>query len=199
MSIDGDLRTRLRRVAEKLAAARAMPGEPAMFGASTHDFRLGPPLPEEAVATFERQHSVILPADYRGFVTTVGHGGPGRYGGAGPYYGLHSLDDWAIGLWQMPEADTLAKPFRAEPGRVYNDWLADVGCSDADEPYTGTLALSDQGCGYLAILVVSGTASGRVTDTFDSPNGPAFTSDADFLTWYERWLDAVLAGSTSFQ
>jgi hypothetical protein len=28
---------------------------------------------------------------------------------------------------------------------------------------------------------------------------PHFTGDADFLDWYERWLDAVLAGATHFR
>lgn len=97
------------------------------------------------------------------------------------------------------EPNTLATPFPAEPGRVFSDWPSDVAPGDDDEPYCGTLALSDQGCGYLSILVVSGPARGRVTDTSDVPAGPGFTNDADFLSWYERWLDAVLAGATHFR
>ena len=170
-----------------------------MFGASAHRFQLGPPLAGTAVAAFEQEHGVSLPDDYRAFTTTVGHGGPGRWGGAGPYYGLHPLQDWATSLWGMPTTNTLATPFPAEPGRIYQDWPSEVAPGDDDEPYTGTLALSDQGCGYLSILVVSGPARGRVADTSDSPTGPNFTSDADFLGWYERWLDAVLAGAAHFR
>lgn len=196
---DNDLTVRLARVAAKLAAAASMPGEPVMFGASTHRFRLGPPLSENAVAAFEREHSVSLPADYRAFISRIGHGGPGRFGGAGPYYGLHPLENWATGLWGMPAAHTLATPFPTEPGHVYDDWPTEVAPGDDDEPYTGTLALSDEGCGYMAILVVSGPARGRVTDTYENPTGPVFTADADFLAWYERWLDAVLAGAAYFR
>ena len=199
MTIGPDLSIRLNRITTKLATAAQRPGEPAMFGASAHRFQLGPPLASNVVAAFEREHGVFLPEDYRAFITTVGHGGPGRWGGAGPYYGLHPLQDWATSLWGMPTPNTLAAPFPAEPGRRYQDWPLEVAPGDDDEPYTGTLALSDQGCGYLSILVVSGPARGRIADTSDSPAGPNFTSDADFLDWYERWLDAVLAGATHFR
>ncbi|MGC4892837.1 hypothetical protein [Micromonospora sp. DT31] len=82
---------------------------------------------------------------------------------------------------------------------MYEDWLAEVAPGDEDEPYRGTLALSDQGCGGLSILVVSGPARGRVTDNGGSREGPIFTGDRDFLSWYERWLDAVLAGERHFR
>ncbi|WBB75998.1 SMI1/KNR4 family protein [Micromonospora sp. WMMD1128] len=199
MTADPHLSARLDRVAEKLAVAARRPGKSVMFGASAHRFELGPPLPQTEVAAFEREHGVSLPEDYRAFITVIGHGGPGRWGGAGPYYGLHSLQDWATSLWGMPDSNTLSKPFPAEPGRVYSDWPTDVAPGDDDEPYTGTLALSDQGCGYLSILVVSGPARSRVTDNSDTSTGPTFTNDADFLGWYERWLDAVLDGATYFR
>ncbi|MEH0936058.1 SMI1/KNR4 family protein [Micromonospora psammae] len=194
-----NLSARLTRVAAKLEAAASMPGDPVMFGAAAHRFRIGPPLPEDAVVAFEERHGVRLPADYRGFITMVGHGGPGRFGGAGPFYGLHSLEDWDMGLRGMPDTTTLARPFPAEPGRVYEDWLAEVAPGDEDEPYSGTLALSDQGCGYLSLLVVSGPARGRVIDNCESKAGPIFTGDQDFLSWYERWLDAVRAGDRHFR
>jgi hypothetical protein len=199
VTLDSDLRARLDRVAAKLANAANRPGDPVMFGASAHRFELGPPLPESEVTAFEREHGISLPDDYRAFITTIGHGGPGRWGGAGPFYGLHPIQDWATSLWGTPDANTLAQPFPAEPGRVYSDWPSDVMSGDDHEPYAGTLTLSDQGCGYLSILVVSGPARGRVADNSDAPTGPNFTDDADFLGWYERWLDAVLIGATHFR
>ena len=101
LSADTDLGVRLSRVAAKLRTAASIPGEPVMFGASTHRFRLGPPLDDFVVAAFEGRHGVSLPGDYRAFITTVGHGGPGQFGGAGPYYGLHPLENWDLGLWKM--------------------------------------------------------------------------------------------------
>ena len=87
MTADPGPPARLDRVATKLAAAARRPGEAVMFGASAHGFVLHPPLAETQVAEFEREHGVSLPADYRAFVTTIGNGGPGTWGGAGPYYG----------------------------------------------------------------------------------------------------------------
>ncbi|GAA0897563.1 hypothetical protein GCM10009557_72350 [Virgisporangium ochraceum] len=147
-----ELSVRLARVAGKLDRARELDG-PVMFGADSHHFWLGPPLPEDAVADFERAHAVPLPADYRAFLTRLGHGGPGGSPGAGPYYGLEPLDGPAP---------------------------------------SGTLTLSHQGCGHYARLATSGPDRGRVTE-----DGTR-TDDADFLAWYERWLDATLAGEKTF-
>ncbi|MGC5054392.1 SMI1/KNR4 family protein [Micromonospora sp. DT48] len=187
------------RVASKLAAAASVPREPVMFGADSHRFRLGPVLPEGEVVGFEKRHGVRLPPDYRGFITTIGHGGPGRFGGAGPFYGLLPIEDWDLTLEGDLDVTMLARPFPAEPGRVYEDWLAQAAPGEDDEPYRGTLALSHQGCGDLSLLVLSGPARGRVVDTHPGKQGPRFTPDPDFLSWYERWLDAVLAGEHHFR
>ncbi|MEV6377096.1 SMI1/KNR4 family protein [Micromonospora musae] len=194
-----DLATRLARVASKLTVAASLPGEAVMVGADSHRFRVGPALSEDAVLLFEERHRVELPPDYRGFITRVGHGGPGRFGGAGPFYGLFSIDDWEWALLGNPDVTMLARPFPAEPGEVYEDWLAEAAPGDDDEPYRGTLPLSHQGCGDLALLVVSGAARGRVAETHPGRQGPRFTEDPDFLSWYERWLDAVLAGERHFR
>src|SRR3954471_13202596 len=53
-----------------------------VFGASSHDYKLDPPLPVAVIEAFEGRHGVSLPEDYRHFITEVGNGG------AGPYYGL---------------------------------------------------------------------------------------------------------------
>ncbi|MET8199455.1 SMI1/KNR4 family protein [Micromonospora taraxaci] len=194
-----DLPARLEQVASKLAAAASLPGEPVMFGADSHRFRIGPALSEDAVVVFEKRHGVTLPPDYRGFITTVGHGGPGRFGGAGPFYGLFSIEDWEWALLGDPDVTMLARPFPAEPGRVYDDCLAEASPGEDDEPYRGTLALSHQGCDDLSLLVLSGPARGRVVETCPGKQGPRFTQDPDFLSWYERWLDAVLAGERHFR
>ncbi|WP_442802772.1 SMI1/KNR4 family protein, partial [Streptomyces sp. CB01373] len=44
-------------------------------------------LSEAEVRSFERQYGVTLPRDYRGFLMTVGDGGPG------PYHGIWSLSE----------------------------------------------------------------------------------------------------------
>ncbi|MFC3504861.1 SMI1/KNR4 family protein [Micromonospora krabiensis] len=166
-----DLSTRLAQVAAKLRTA-ASRSSPVMFGAEAHLFRIGPALSEDAVVGFEERHGVRLPPDYRGFITSVGHGGPGRFGGAGPFYGLLAIDDWDWAVLGDPDITMLARPFPAEPGRAYDDWLAEAAPGEDDEPYRGTLALSHQGCDDLSLLVVSGPARGRVVETGPAKQGP---------------------------
>jgi hypothetical protein len=56
-----------------------------IFGALQHRWKVEPVLSEDALAAFEAEHGVTLPAGYRAFVAHVGNGG------AGPYYGLSPL------------------------------------------------------------------------------------------------------------
>ncbi|GAA2522775.1 hypothetical protein GCM10010201_21150 [Pilimelia columellifera subsp. columellifera] len=160
------------------------------FGASSHRYQLGAPLSGAEVAQFEAAHRVRLPEAYRAFITTVGHGGPGRYGGAGPYYGLLPLQRWDEALWQPRAEGVLAAPFRVDPGRSYQDWWPEVGLGEDDEPYTGVVALSECGCGIMVVLVVTGPGRGRVAFTAEFDEAPQYSHD-DFLTWYEHWLDIV--------
>ena len=62
---------RLGRIADKLAAARAMPVPPMAFGVEAHGFKLGAPLSATVVAEFEERHEVTLPLAYRLFVTEL--------------------------------------------------------------------------------------------------------------------------------
>ncbi|HEX5541068.1 MAG TPA: SMI1/KNR4 family protein [Micromonospora sp.] len=191
-----DLQRHIERVAGKLAAAANRHRHSRRrFGADHHGFRLGPPLPEAEVASFEHRHSVVLPADYRAFITRIGHGGTGSDGnGAGPYYGLLPLDQWDAALEQGSSETVLATPFPADPDHKYQDWWAEAGLDDDQEVFPGAIALADEGCGVLSLLVVTGTARGRVASTYWGETGPIFSPAPGFLSWYEQWLDGVLAG-----
>jgi hypothetical protein len=59
---------------------------------------------------------------------------------------------------------------------------------------TGTLALCHEGCGYLHLLVVSGTARGQMWLDATVSDGGYLPLEVGFLDWYERWLDNALAG-----
>ncbi len=180
---------RLGRIAGKLAAARAMPVPPKAFGAQQHGFKLGNPLPGAVVAEFEERHEVALPAAYRLFVTELGDGG------AGPGYHLSQL---SAGCYTGCPPGHLAQPSPYLPGPRYpEDWE-----QQHEEPpgpdrtfLPGTLTIAHHGCSLVTQLVVTGPARGRLLNLdCEGSTGPYVVEDADFLAWYERWLDEAVAG-----
>jgi len=77
---------------EEFAAIRAglkrlqsIPNEPGDLAAEAHEYRLNPPLTEDQVRGFEAEHRIVLPSEYRAFLTQLGNGG------AGPANGVRSL------------------------------------------------------------------------------------------------------------
>lgn len=180
---------RLGRIADKLAAARAMPTPPRAFGIEKHGFKLGAPLPEAVVAEFEERHEVTLPPAYRLFVTELGDGG------AGPGYGLSRLSaSCPIGC--RPGHLARSSPYQPGPRYLY-DWAERYeDPPGADQMFlAGTLKVVDHGCTLATQLVVTGQARGRLFNVDGGASlGPYVVEDADFLAWYERWLDEAVAG-----
>ncbi|MFV2172629.1 hypothetical protein [Actinomadura sp. LOL_011] len=177
------------RVADKLAAARTRPIPPGAFGAEEHRFELGPPLPEAVVAEFEERHEVELPPAYRLFITELGADG------AGPGYRFCRLD---TACCADHGTGHLAQPSPYLPGpRYFGDW--EQRHEDPPGPnqnyLRGTLQVAAHGCSLVTHLTVTGEARGRLINLDDEgPVGPYVVEDADFLAWYERWLDEAAAG-----
>ena len=92
----------------------------------------------------------------------------------------------------------LARPSPYLPGPRYpEDWE-----QRHEEPpgpdrtfLPGTLTIADHGCSLGTQLVVAGPARGRLLNLdCGGSTGPYVVADADFLAWYERWLDEAAAG-----
>ncbi|MCH9681224.1 MAG: HEAT repeat domain-containing protein [Deltaproteobacteria bacterium] len=185
---------RLARIADKLAAVRTR--GPSCLGSNTHRFSLGERAADADVAAFEAARGVTLPADYRAFITTVGHGG------AGPYYGLYALDQWD--RERDDPVEDLGAPCPLHPATLPpgSGWLEalmpDLDPDLAlDRCLQGTMSIGTQGCSGAIQLVVSGTARGRVLYVDLQGGRPYFPEHDDFLGWYERWLDELLNGCTA--
>lgn len=134
----------------------------------------GPRLSEEAIAGWERQHGVRLPVEYRLFLLHIGDGGaeflPLR---AEDLSGQDQESAWLRG----PElSDSLRRPFpfvEKVTLDVNNEALLRRSCD-------GCLALSDEGCSQLWVLIVTGRAAGQVWWSDGLRMEPRAS---DFLAW----------------
>ncbi|MFT3765227.1 MAG: hypothetical protein QM820_06880 [Minicystis sp.] len=211
------LKPRLDRIRPALAALRAFDPVLEVFGADTHHYDLAPPLPEETIAAFERDHRIVLPTEYRAFLAHV------VASGAGPYYGLSKLhprhdayeppSPWSDELADAdadgdPAADSAppeARPRPPDPARPFvlqglYPPRSDVSLPQHHEPLPagadpldGTLHLSEHGCCYLSFLVLNGAHVGEVWDDYRAGGGSIGPTRLGFLAWYERWLAEAVA------
>lgn len=136
----------------------------------------------------------------------MGNGGPGYNGSAaGPYYGIYGVDDRVGRDWHQ---QAVAQACILSPGMSEADWKALVASlglgGDLDDQaheealdtlLGGLLPVGSQGCSYHHCLVVNGPHAGRVVNVdWELSAPPVFAFESDFLAWYERWLDEVIAG-----
>jgi SMI1/KNR4 family protein SUKH-1 len=77
----------LEAIGHKLAHLRARDPRHMVFGAETHHYALSAPLTPQDIEAAEASCRISLPASYRAFLTRMGNGG------AGPGYGLYSLQE----------------------------------------------------------------------------------------------------------
>lgn len=197
MSIDAAL----ERITEKLRRAREQGARP--FGVDGHRWRMNPPMPPDAVAAAEARLGVTFPEEYRAFLTRVGDGG------AGPAYGLFTLEKglWEAEIWNDP--DVLRIPFphvadynpETDPEVAAYLRRADQGeVSDAEvdlylaRQSAGMLPLCHKGCDYHHCLVVTGPTRGGMWMDGRAALCGFSPLNLTFLEWYERWLDDAVRG-----
>lgn len=177
-----------------------------VFGASAHGYRLEPVVEERVVSAFESMHGIVLPADYRGFLTHAGNGG------AGPHYGvfrLGEMDDghghaaWKSGgfvgdprkpfphreAWNLPRHELEALQDGEDEDLIFRTYWV---------PVDGAIPVCHEGCALRDWLVVSGPEAGRIWhDATADYQGWKPVTDASgahltFEAWYLRWLDEAL-------
>jgi hypothetical protein len=174
------------------------------LGIKKHGFRLAPPLPELEVVAFEERYGIVLPPEYRTFVTSIGSSG------AGPHYGLLPLSQATDHLNCDDEAMCKQKLRTISPlsDKVYkDDWLVEVGGanwkerrygSESWDPFRGTMAICDQGCSYYAVLVLNGPHRGAIWNIELHLSPPRKAPYSGFLDYYEDWVDRMLAKEWQF-
>ncbi len=197
----------IERIKTKLTTAQKADKELKVFGADSHQYRIKPPAPEREVIAFEERFSLVLPECYRSFLTSLGNGGPSYCGSAaGPFYGIYPLGQGVDELVEKP-ASHLNKSAIISPAMTDEEWarlierIKDDGEISNEEYekereniYGGLLPIGSQGCTCIHALVLNGPHAGRVVNLDLDLQRPQFAFEMNFLDWYERWLDEVIAG-----
>ncbi len=165
--------------------ARELDTECRQFGAENHRYTFNPVIPLSQVRDFESRHHIRLPQGYVDFLTQVGNGG------AGPDYGIYSLERTELEAYydhknafcryteakEQPDYYTLSYSIDnmepmvngcLTPAR-WEEWYAQLNRSkesDYDEmykqAYNGLLQIIDSGCCTGYMLVCHGELSGEM-------------------------------------
>jgi len=187
------------------------------FGASKHHYQLAPVIDEAQVQEFERRAGVILPEDYRRFVTRVGNGGAGPGEGLLPLGYIegpgNTLETWSdSGFFGAPafpfphRASWNFRPERLRPPALGVGSEAEEAWHDSLEAtywtpriVDGAIPIAHHGFGLRSFLVVTGPERGTVWLDARSdwrglhPEHDATGAHLTFARWYRRWLHQALA------
>ena len=162
----------LKRIARRLGASP----EPALSGRGkgSRSERFGPG--DEEIVSFERQHAIGLPDEYRSFLLELGMANTG----------LVPLSA------AVPAGASLARPFPFErpstlrPGGKRSKF-EHVTLPPGTSVHDGCLYLVDRGCGSYDLLVVTGPQRGAVwaSDCDDH----IYPVGSSFLSYFEELLE----------
>ena len=204
------MKEQLHRIQQKLAQAKEADKNLEVFGADAHQYHLNPPVSEAEVLAFEKKYGVQLPECYRAFMLTVGDAKAKKSDFiAGPYYGLYAFGTSLDSLLYEKIETYLKAPCNLSPDMTQEEWetLSDPLLPSEEEEedddkyfaerakvFGGLLPLGSQGCTYEHALVLNGKYAGRVVNVDLDLAQPKFAFEANFLDWYERYLDEVISG-----
>ena len=165
-------------IRERIRLLAAIDPDHRLFGASTHEYQLAPPLTDAELAALEAELGG-MPHEYRAFLRTVaGHG-------AGPHYGLAEP--------RIPQGSPDAtgpapsRAFRCDRATPY-----DATCPPGTHLLDGTVVLADQGCGGRSLLVVRGPRAGEVWSDWTAEQGALAPEAPGLIAWYEQWISRAL-------
>ena len=205
------MKEQLIRIQQKLAQAKAADKNLEVFGADAHQYHLNPPVSEAEVLAFEKKYGVQLPECYRAFMLTIGDAKAKKSDFiAGPYFGLYAFGTSVDSLLYEKIETYLKAPCNLSPDMTREEWDAltdpllpseEEEEEDEDEYFAkrakvfgGLLPLGSQGCTYEHALVLNGKYAGRVVNVDLDLAQPKFAFEANFLDWYERYLNEVISG-----
>jgi len=193
---------RIKNIGQKIKKAKLENREP--FGSEEHNWKMQTKIDKKELQTIESLYSIILPQEYRSFLLTLGNGG------AGPAYGMYSLQSGIAHLRKPTERDCLVTEFRhldyynpfedpslrlsleklLDNGKITNEYNQML-----ERTTYGTLVVGHEGCGYMHRLVITGPRRGTVWIDSSCSDQGYIPLNVSFLDWYELWIDDVLLGN----
>lgn len=185
-------------ICELLEKAKVADPTLQIFGASKHKYQLNPPVSREEVAALEGDFNIKLPEDYVYFLTEIGNGG------AGPYYGLYSLEE--LRKRQYCKRQDEKKPLVIDSSLSKETWNAlmeemDTGDDDKydeleEQINTGVFIIGTQGCTYDNLLMCSGSETGKMVyiDWNLEYDYPPVLTKMSFWDWYTGFFEDIIAG-----
>ena len=205
------MKEQLIRIQQKLAQAKEADKNLEVFGADAHQYHLNPPVSEAEVLAFEKKYGVQIPECYRAFMLTIGDAKAKKLDFiAGPYFGLYAFGTSVDSLLYEKIETYLKAPCNLSPDMTQEEWemLSDPLLPSEEEEeedddkyfaerakvFGGLLPLGSQGCTYEHALVLNGKYAGRVVNVDLDLAQPKFAFEANFLDWYERYLNEVISG-----
>jgi len=148
---------------------------------------VGPSASEEILASFEKEHAIVLPPAFREFLLHVGNGGAGP-----PAYGLLRLGEVPTDMPPDQAAIWRDLPIVTQPFPFTRTWVWEDGDTspegNEEQVEHGSICLGNDGCAMYWHLVVTGPERGNVWLLTGEGIQPT-TPRRDFLRWYEDWLD----------
>jgi hypothetical protein len=183
----------------RLLQKKAVDYDRKVFGASKHNYT-NYPVPKTEIQKFEQKYNINLPNNYKQFLIEIGYG-------AGPNYGLYSLEEIEAELMSLKEIED-EENIKLSPSNPFPFTETDIinlntriknGESDANSslpylesyyPLDGCIPISHQGCTYWDCLVVTGELKGTIWNVacsvgytgYWSPTNKMIDTDTDLIT-----------------
>lgn len=188
---------RIETIKSKLKKANVKDLDRNQFGASSHQYKVNPPLSTSELVQWQSEYGITLPSCYVQFLTHISNGG------AGPYYGIYTFSE----ATSYTEKQAMTAQCKLYPNMDKEEWNKlieplineeDISDSEYDAARNkvlgGMLNIGTQGCEYDMYLVLEGEHKGRIVyaSQFYEDYPFFFVYEDNFLDWYERWLDEII-------
>ena len=139
-------------VLDKLKTKKELDPSCIGFGVEGHSYKLNSTITEKELDKLEKKFDISLPEDYRFFVLNIGNGG------AGPSYGLYSIQGALTGI-----CPTYSRYRGNKVGKeITRNFIRPDEIDDDEYEEDGMLILCQHGCANDDFLIVNGSERGFV-------------------------------------